>query len=472
MTSKAVHWDEGMFLRPQHFQAAARHDQWLLHQHIGWSQHYYWGIHRLIIDPDALASGQFVVRELEARLRDGTLVVLAELTYPLSLDLQPVLQQNARVEVRLAVPRLRPSSANLEQPGQPGRFQVLTLPIEDENTGTNPQPLKFQALQARLLTTAGDEAGYEVLTLARLTKADRPEAPPEIDPDYIPALLSSAAWRGLQEDILQQLYFRLRKKSELLAAQVVSRGITLDSRSPGDAVKVAQLRILHEAAAVLDATAFIPGIHPLEAYRDLCRIVGQLAIFAPDRRCPELPRYDHDDLGRVFQELKRLLDRLLNQVEEPVVLERTFVGEGTRMVVSLDRDWLQSDWQMFLGVRVPQLSSADCVRLLTRPEKLGMKIGAADQVERLFRRGEPGMMFTPASNPPRDLPAGWTYFELSREPQADWQKVQDSLSLAIRLDLKRALGNFEGQEQVTIETESEVATFRFTLFVLPATRLG
>ena len=30
--------------------------------------------------------------------------------------------------------------------------------------------------------------------------------------------------------------------------------------------------------------AFAPGVHPREAYTELCRVLGQLSIFAPDSR--------------------------------------------------------------------------------------------------------------------------------------------------------------------------------------------
>ena len=49
--------------------------------------------------------------------------------------------------------------------------------------------------------------------------------------------------------------------------------------------------------SVVVILAFSRGIHPHTAYFELVKIVGQLSIFDPSRRPPEIPRYDHDDLG-------------------------------------------------------------------------------------------------------------------------------------------------------------------------------
>ena len=93
--------------------------------------------------------------------------------------------------------------------------------------------------------------------------------------------------------------------------------------------------------------AFLEGVHPLPAYQELCRLVGQLSVFSPTRRPPAIPRYDHDDLGGCFYRLKNYLDDLLSIVPEPDYQERPFVGNGLRMQVSLERSWLDQKVQLY-----------------------------------------------------------------------------------------------------------------------------
>src|SRR4029079_7827252 len=78
MTTRAVHWYEGMFLRPQHFQAGQRHLEHQADRSAQWDVHYNWGLRSLELDLDALANFRLVVRALEARLRDGSLVAIPE----------------------------------------------------------------------------------------------------------------------------------------------------------------------------------------------------------------------------------------------------------------------------------------------------------------------------------------------------------------------------------------------------------
>ena len=58
MTARAVHWNEGMFLRPHHLQAAQRYASAHLHRSSLFDQHYNWGLRSLDIDKEALANAQ------------------------------------------------------------------------------------------------------------------------------------------------------------------------------------------------------------------------------------------------------------------------------------------------------------------------------------------------------------------------------------------------------------------------------
>src|SRR5919197_942050 len=105
MSESAVNWHEGMFLRPQHFQAADRfwHDQ--VRQSSQWDVHYNWGLRAVTLDADALRSYR------ADSPRDG---------------------------------------------------------LFDENTGQNARPVQLRRLNLRLLASTQDPSGYEVLPIARV----------------------------------------------------------------------------------------------------------------------------------------------------------------------------------------------------------------------------------------------------------------------------------------------------------------
>jgi type VI secretion system protein ImpJ len=468
MTTRAVHWHEGMFLRPQHFQTAQRHGGHVATRGDKWNLHYNWGLRSVALDLDALANYRVVVRSLEARLRDGTLLAIPEDGLLSAVELKSAFEQASSVTIFLAVPVLHLGRANVAGNGEDARYVLDTQELEDENTGVNPQPVQLRLLNVKLLLSTQDQSGYEVLPVARVEKSPRAEATPQLDETYIPPLLACEAWRPLSAGIVQNVYDRVGKKIELLASQAVTRGVTFDSRGQGDGQLFAQLGVLNEAYSVLGTLAHAQGVHPLTVYVELCRLVGQLSIFDSPRRPPELPRYDHDDLGGCFYRVKQYIDALLNLMIEPDYKERPFIGAGLRMQVALEPAWLEAVWQMYIGVQSP-LETEECIRLLTRPGQLDMKVGSSDRVDTLFRLGQAGMRFAHTPRPPRALPAlpGQIYFQVSRDsPGGEWQNVQRSLTLAIRLNESLIAGNIQGQRVLTIKAGAQTTTLQFTLYVV------
>ncbi len=472
MTVRPVHWHEGMFLRPHHFQAAQRHASQEEARGIAWGLHHNWGLRSLELDRDALANHRFVVRGLKARLRDGSLVAVPEDGDLPALDLKPALEQSARATIYLAVPKLHAGRANVLGDGkiEGARYRIDVQEVEDENTGVNPQLVPVRLLNLQLLLTGQDHAGYEALPLARVEKSPNAQAGPQLDLAYFPPLLACDAWPPLGAGILQAAFDRIGKKLDLLAEQAVARGLTFDSSAQGERMLLEQLRILNEASALLGVLAFVEGAHPLPVYLELCRLVGALSVFDPGRRAPPLPRYDHDDLGGCFHRVKQHLDALLDVFVEPEYKERPFIGAGLRMQVTLEPAWLESTWQLFLGVQ-STLEPDELVRLLTRPGQLDMKIGSSDRVDHIFRLGQAGLRFTLTGQLPRALPLrpGLVFLQVDRETQqAEWLNVQKSLSLAIRLNENRIAGNIQGAPSLTITLAGgQTTTLQFVLYAVP-----
>ncbi len=468
MTAREVHWHEGMFLRPHQLQAAQRHADQLLHTSSTWDQHYNWGLRGIDIEADALANHRFVVRSLKARLRDGTLVSVPEDGVLPVLELKPVLSGDSTLTIFLGVPVVHLGRANVAGPRvtEGGRYLVDTQDLEDENTGLNPQPIEVRRLNLQLLLSTQDHAGYEVLPLACFEKSAGADATPKLHLPYIPPVVACDAWAPLLGDVLHSIYDRVGRKIDILADMVLSRGISLETQSQGDALIVNHLRVLNEAYALLNILAFARGVHPLTAYYELCRLVGQLSFFGVTRRPPDLPRYDHDNLGGCFYAVKKQIDSLLYDIKEPDYKSRPFEGAAKRMQVALEASWLEAQWQMFVGVKTP-VKPEECVAMLTKGQ-LDMKIGSSERVDRIFQMGAAGLKFTHTPTPPRALPsiAGMNYFQVSRDSD-EWQNVRQSLTLAIRLNELKIAGNIQGQRTLTItKSDGQPTTMEFTLFVV------
>src|SRR5271155_2404414 len=113
MSTPEVHWHQGMFLRPHHFQVAQRRVSETAHRNETYDHAHYWGIHAIDLDLDALANNRFVVRSLRARFRDGTVIDIPEDGVLPALDLKDAFGRNNDLMVFIALPVINPSQANV-----------------------------------------------------------------------------------------------------------------------------------------------------------------------------------------------------------------------------------------------------------------------------------------------------------------------------------------------------------------------
>jgi type VI secretion system protein ImpJ len=486
-----VHWSEGMFLRPQHFQASDRHRDELSVLGLRARDPCGYGVCSLEIDPTALAARKIEIRACRAVLPDGTLVWLEPGEQPdrvslvhlaatasrLEAPLGEALANSDRVTVYLAVPRLDVSAANVAPPGaaEKSRFTALRQEIQDQTTGGNDQEIEFLRLNCRILLSTQDLSGYDVLPLARIRSTGSREAAPEIDPDYFPPVLSIEAWEPLGRDVVRSTYDLLARKIEVLSEQAVNQQVGFSSSEPGDIDRLVLLSKVIESHAALRVIAFAPGIHPRTAYLEMCRIVGQLGVFEPERRLTELPVYDHDDLARIFKDVRDRIERMLSGVATLAYEQRYFVGTGpSTLGVSLEAKWLQSDWRWYVGVLRGEMSEEECRILLTRAKdgsaQLDWKLGSASQVDQLFRMGMPGLQLIPIDRPPQALPqkGSWVYYQIGRESVA-WNSVRDTQTLSIRLRETLLLNKEKlvGSRRLEVMHKGTPAVLEFSLFAVP-----
>src|SRR3954451_12382603 len=78
MASRPIHWHEGMFLRPQHFQAADRYARGALRESEDWFHPFDWGLKSVDFDREAFGNYSAVLRGCEARFKDGTKVSIPD----------------------------------------------------------------------------------------------------------------------------------------------------------------------------------------------------------------------------------------------------------------------------------------------------------------------------------------------------------------------------------------------------------
>ncbi|MEX2176515.1 MAG: type VI secretion system baseplate subunit TssK [Pirellulaceae bacterium] len=491
MRNLPVFWHEGMFLRPQHFQAAERYWSELNEVSQQIDHPYYYGLRGVSLSEEALANNQFQMNSCRARMKDGTLVNLEVGQEPDRLDMRAgmsgelldsveltdAFDREQRVRVFLAVPRLKMGRANVGRGSsdRDSRYLATTGSVQDETGGGNDEEVEFLSLNLRLLLSTQSHAGFEVLPIAQVKRAGSANSAPEIDPEYIPPLIAIEAWPRLSRDMIRVIYDRLGENINVLSEQVSGLDVALASDDPLDLRRVLLLSRLNEAYATLSSLTFSAGVHPFKAYVELCRAVGQLALFGATRKPPEFPRYDHDNLYPIFKWLKDQIEDLLGGIkgeDEPV--RRFFTGSGPGMQVALEPQWLAEGWNWYVGVNRGKLTEEECRELL-KPGSMNLdwKFGSASMVDFYKRAFNPGLRLEVPTQLPRNLPSGgpWLYYAVRRDNEA-WPYVQKEQTLAMRLNthLIRNLETLQGKRDLVVSIKGQSVILQFALFAVPPRR--
>lgn len=493
MQNLPVHWYEGAFIRPQHFQAHERHWAELMSSNSGIANPHNYGIAAINFSREALANQQFELRSVLARMRDGTLIDLGigenldrvDLSNPLQMnvnrsqsisskDLADSFERETSITVYLGVPKRKLGRTNVGSSDSPNanelRHLECDLVLPDESWGGEEQEVQLKRLNVQLLVSTQDLSGYELLPIARVKRAGEGESAPQLDTTYIPPVLSTDAWPGLGRDIVRGIFDVIGQKIEVLSQQVINRGIGIDSRDPGDAERILMLTQLNAAYGALSIMAFDRGVHPRTAYIELCRILGQLSIFSSDCRLKDVRPYDHDNLYEIFTDVRFRIETLINAVRDYEVQQRYFVGVGHGMQVSLDPRWFNSDWQWFIGVDKGELTQRECLELLS-PGQMDIKLGSSRQVEFLFKQRAAGVPLVPVERQVRALPgrSDWVFFEVPRQDTPAWRDVQETQTLAIRLkdSLIANLDRLQGQQTLVVVAFGRKIPLKFALFAVP-----
>lgn len=482
MQNLPVHWYEGLFLRPHHLQANDRYWGELASASARWDNPYNYGIYDFQFSREALANHYLDVQVLKARMQDGTLVDLEFGSKPdrvplkeeggLSVPLEEAFASETSLRVYLAIPKLKLGRENTGSggPSAETRYHERRTAVADESRGGHEQEIEFKELNARLLLSTQDLSGFELLPIAQIKRAAEGQATPEIDPDYIPPLLATNVWPELGAQIVRGLYDLIGQKIEVLSGQMVNRSMGRDSGDPGDLDRISMLEMLNEAYATLTVMTFAQCVHPLVIYTELCRLLGKLAIFTPERRIVDIPPYDHDDLARIFREIKLRIEQILLGLRDYEFEQRYFLGVGLGMQVSLEPRWFHSNWEWCIGVKKGDLSSQE-VRQLLSPGVLDWKLGSSRQVENIFLRRSQGVELKPLERAIRALPASqeWIYFEVLQNDSPAWRDVVETQTLAMRLKdtLIQNKDRLQGEREINVAAAGRKANLQFALFAIP-----
>lgn len=426
-----VHWSEGQFLRPHHFQAALRQVETLRGAMLEAAQPFGWGFLSLDLTQEAIENNLIEVHACELLLRDGTWVKIPENCSLDPRDFKKLFDQAAGpLDVYLGVPELQAVRSNVQNPGEQldGRSPRYAIDLSeryDENTGENPQAIEVRRLRGAIFLGDEDRTGFECVRLGRI---ERSAAGPKLVKNTVPPLLRMKAWDPLCVG-LGSLWNDIRARCEQLGGDAAERALTFATGSPADIEQLAKLQALNELTVRFSALAGSPELHPYNLYMLLCESIGRVTLWDDLRRPRELPPYNHNDCGPVFEELFRYLRVLVNGMLPKDYIERPFDPHEDGYGIELDYEWFTPNHEMFLGIR-SQMQTDD---ILTLFRSINFKLASPRDALEVYRRRLPGLEFKSAGTVP-NLPksADQHYFRISRTPPY-WEHCETERGIFIAI---------------------------------------
>ena len=421
-TNRVV-WQEGMFLRTQHFQQQDRWMEQLVRARVQALRPHPWGLVDYALDRDLLATGRFAVASAAGVFEDGTpFVIPGEANHPPPLD---VPDSARNILVYLALPTRQAGAVEVADAATEGRY--IAHPFEAYDThSASPTPAELQVgrLKMRYLLETEERAGYLCMALARITEvtADKRVM---LDERWIPPAMVCSAVAPLS-GLVAELSGMLNQRGEALAARMTA---------PGQAgvAQVADFLLLQSINGwqnVLAHWADAANVHPETLYTALVQMAGEFATFLETRRPTAYPgvsaRRPATQFRPVVADLRRALSAVLEATAIPIPLREA--RHGVRVGPITDRGVLRAaNFVLTVQCDIP-------AETLRRVFPAQVKIGAVENIRELVNVALPGIAVRPLPVAPRQLPfyAGATYFELDRG-SPHWAQMQNSGGFAIHV---------------------------------------
>jgi len=433
MNNHKVIWQEGMLLRPQHFQHNDRYFENQIKAHTLRLKRNAWGFFNLAIDPQYFNMSKIVVTHASGVFPDGTFFDLAFSKQLLTLDIAP---DSGSTSVYLALPLSAGDSVESRDSKQVdvlARYTRYTDEISDSNAGSDSRSdiscgrPDFRLLVGGELT---DQA-FVKLKLCELTGVTA-NSGITLNSEFCATFLHLRHGEYLLA-CLNEIIALLALRGEAIAERIQASG-------KGGAAEVGDfmmLQLINRTELVLRQMLELDQVHPEELYTVLLGMLGELSTFASDSKRPRLETfYSHADqagcLRQLMGEARQLLSMVLEQHAVALPLqERQY---GILVAPLLDRSLLGSS--IFVLAASAHCDSEELRKRL--PAHL--KVAPVESIRQLVNLHLPGIKVKPLPVAPRQIPfhANKTYFLLELHSQ-ELAQLESSGGFAFHVS-----GDFDG----------------------------
>ena len=422
-----VRWTEGMFLRPEHFQASDLFHSSQIRYLAGIVNPFPWGVAELQIDVDALENEILRVLRCEQVFPDGLVF-----QYPEAAQL---VEQSFKDAFAATMDALGVYACvrGLSEPGAGvRRFTVRSEQRRDLYDPANEMTIEYVVPRAELIFTNDPEderlAGFESLKIAEIRRTGRAAPRYELSRRYIPPVVRSEASPVLISAV-RQIFDQLCAASQRLGQHRRQRGVEGLAFGAGDLEQMLTLQMLNQFIPPLQHLLAHGGGHPFTLYSLLAQLRGALCTYSTEEEPFQFPEYVHTDLASCFhpviESIRRLLEQLLPTHYEEIVFER----EEATYWADIDESLFREGGPFVLAIKGP-----GTMETLRKRIEGQAKITSFADMKQLVRFADRGVPTRFVEHPPAEIPrsADHNYFVIETgDPR--WKKVRDATSLCFFL---------------------------------------
>ncbi|AYO02908.1 type VI secretion system baseplate subunit TssK [Vibrio parahaemolyticus] len=422
-----VVWNEGLFIKPQHFQQQQRYMEHSLDERITSVSRYLFGLSELSLNYDYLTFGRIAIDRATGVMPDGSVFrIPQEDVAPQALEVVDASFANQLVYLCVTLRSDALMEVDWSQTRGSGRYEHRRLEVKDvhsqkgDTTSIDVSPLKM-----RLMLEKEDRSGFASLAIARILEK-RPDGSVLLDPEFIPCHLNVGAHPPLHRFIAEMAGL-MRERANNIALRI-------GSPSQGGVADVSDfmlLQTLNRTQPQLKHLSELRSLHPERLYECLTSLCGELSSFTDERRLPpESPSYHHELPTQSFMPLIRYLRQSLSIVLEPravsLQLEKRQYGV---MVAPVQDPQLMSDAEFIIAVKA-RMPLDELRRLFVQQAK----VASVEKIREHISLQLPGVPLIPLPVAPRQLPyhAGYTYYQLDKSSSL-WAMFERSSGFAMHI---------------------------------------
>lgn len=426
-TRNRVIWNEGLFIKPQHFQQQQRYFEHVLDERMSSVNRYLYGVSELSLNPEYLSFGRISIERAVGVMPDGTVFrIPQEDVLPDALEVED--SSLAYQLVYLAVPLRSDSLMEIDWPEErgTGRYASSRIEVRDVHTVRgDTTTLDVSPVRMQLMLEKDDRSAYASIAIARILEK-RPDGSVVLDPDFIPCHINASSNTSLHRFI--------NEIAGLMAERAKNISQRIASPSQGAVADVSDfmlLQALNRLQPQIQHLAQLRALHPERLFECLTCVCGELATFTDESRLPPtLPNYNHDMPSAAFLPLIRNLRQSLSIVLEPravsIQLDKRKYG---LMVAPIQDPQLLESAEFIIAVKARM--PLDELRNLFVQQT---KVSTVEKIRELISLQLPGIPITPLPVAPRQLPyhAGYAYYQLDKSSAA-WSTLGHSSGFAFHV---------------------------------------